>query len=391
MRRIKLVLCLVFVITIIFIGCEKKVETTLNPKVETQTSNLKVQDDNNQNQQGKVNEEVTYISKETVQSNNPQNVTEITNLKIEDDKNKNQEVEVNKVATDISKDIVESNDSKIVNGEINKQEDKTPEKYKKYLGYWQLNHRDFKYNDVIRGFSVPLEIVSVSNNIFSGSLSFRMTDSYHVNPTCAIKIKDEIKDNKVYFDFEERTFGSGYGVITLNDETVEVEIELKKTNENAPFSIEGRGIYKKIPEENLNITTIPKNLFSYLEFSKKEMISKLGKNYKIVTIDQKTFASSGYFYPEYGLTFEFEDEEGNYVSCITCNETVEINGARSKMNFNQIRQFLGEQDVMEIIDGRIPGKELKTYELFYKIYDVIIRFDSPSEDGKDSMLSISKS
>lgn len=391
MRRFNLVLCLVFVMIIAFTGCEKKAETTLNPKAETQTSSIKIQDDNNQNQQREVNEAVTNNSKEMVQSTNLKSVIETTNLKIEDDKNKNQEGEVKEVSTDISKDIVKSNSSKIVNDEINKQENKTPEEYKKYLGYWQLNHRDIKYNDVIRGFSVPLEIVSISNNIFSGSLSFRMTDSYHVNPGYTIKIQDEIKDSKVSFDFEDRTFGSGNGVITLDDDTIEVEIKLKEINENAPFSIEGRGVYTKIPEENLNTPTTPKKLFSYLEFHKKEMISELGKDYEIITIDHRAFKSTGYYYPKYGLTFDFIEGEENYVSRIICDETVDINGARAKMNFEQIQQYLGKGYVMEVMDERIPGKELKTYELFYRIYDTIIRFNSPYEDGKDSLLSISKS
>lgn len=355
MKRNKLVLFLVFIMIIGLVGCEKKVDTTFQSKVETQTSNIDIMDNKYQNQEKSVEEKVSE---------------EVTNIPLK---------------------MVQPNNTKIVNDEINKQENKTSNEFKEYLGYWQLNNRDIKYNDVIRGFSVPLEIVSINDNILCGSLSFRMTDNYHINPTCTIKFQNEIKDNRVYLNFEDRVFGSGYGVIALNDETIEVEIKLKEINDNAPFSIEGKGVYKKISDENLNITTVPKNLFSYLEFSKKEMISELGKDYKIVTINDSGFENIGCFYPKYGVTFVFEDDEGNYVSCITCNETVEINGAKSKMNFDQIQQYLGNQDVMEIIDERIPGKELKTYELFYKIYDTIIRFDSLSEDGKDSMLSISKS
>jgi hypothetical protein len=59
------------------------------------------------------------------------------------------------------------------------------------------------------------------------------------------------------------------------------------------------------------------------------------------------------------------------------------------MNFEQIQQYLGIGYIFEMNDERIPGKVIKTYELFYRIFDTTIRFDSPYEDGKDSMLIIS--
>lgn len=391
MNRLSLALCLVFVVIIGLIGCEKKADTAFPSKEETQTSNLKIEDESHQKQDGKANEVEINIPKEIVQSDNPQNAIEPTNVKIEDVKNQKQKGETKGVAADISKEIDESDNSKIVNDDINKEENQTPEEYKKYLGYWQLNDRDIKYNDVIRGFSPPLKIVSIRNNIFNVNLSFRMTDGYSENPSYTIKIQEEVEDNKINFEFQDRLFGSGYGVITLRDDNIEVKVKLKEVGENAPFSIEGSGVYKKIPEKNLTITTTPKELISYLEFNKKEMISELGKDYEIITIDHRAFKSTGYYYPKYGLTFEFEDEEGNYVSRIICDETVDINGAKAKMNFEQIQQYLGKGYVHEVIDERIPGKELKSYELIYKIYDTIIRFDSPYEDGKDSMLIISYS
>lgn len=390
MKRFKLVLCLVFVLFIVFIGCGKKVETTLDSKAAPQASKLIIEDDSNQNKDGEATEALTNISGEMVQSDNLKNVTEATNLKIKENNNQNQE-ELNEAAPDISKGIVEASNSEIVNDEPNKQENSTPEEYKKYLGYWQLSDRDIKYNDVIRGFSPPLEIVSISNNIFSGSLSFRMTDGYSANPSYTIKIQEEIKDNKVSFEFQSQSFGSGSGIIVLKDDTIEVEVKLKETSENALFSIEGSKVYKKIPEENLNIKTTPKDLFSYLRFSKKEMISELGKDYEIITIDDMAFKSTGYYYRKYGLTFDFIEGEENHVNRIILDETVDINGAKAKMNFEQIQQYLGKGYVFVVNDERIPGKELKTYQLFYKIYDTIIRFDSPYEDGKDSMLTISYS
>lgn len=351
MKRLSVVFCLVFVVIIGLIGCEKKADVSFHSKEETQISNIKTEDESHQKQEG----------------------------------------ETKGAAVDISKETDESHNSKTINDEINKEQNQTPEEYKKYLGYWQLNHRDLKYNDVIRGFSPPLEIVSISNNIFSGNLNFRMNDNYSMNPSFVIKIQEEIKDNKVSFEFEDKSFGSGHGVITLKDDTIEVEVKLNKISESEPFSIEGSWVYKKIPAENLIITTTPKALFSYLRFSKKEMISKLGKNYEIIANDNGGFKSTGYYYRKYGLTFEFIEGEENFVSLIVCDETVDINGAKAKMNFEQIQKYLGKGYVFEAIDGRIPGEELKTYELLYKIYNQIIRFSSPYEDGKDSTLTISYS
>lgn len=343
MKGFKLALCLVFIFILGLTGCDKKVEPVFKSEETPQTSSSKIEDSNYQKPEEKVNE------------------------------------------------AVQPSDTKAANIENNKHEKKEADKYKKYLGYWQLSDRDLKNNDVIRGFNVPLKITGISNIMLNGSLSFRMNDNYHMNPVCTIKLQEEIKDNKVSFDFNDRLFGSGNGVLTLNDETIEVEIKLKEKDENAPFSFEGRWVYKKIPGENLKITTIPKNLFSYLEFSKEEMISALGADYEIVAIDHRAFKTTGYFYPKYGLTFEFEDKEGNYISCISCDEIVEINGARAKMNFEQIQQYLGKQDVIKVIDERIPEEVVESYELFYRINNTSVRFDSPSEDGKDSVLTISGS
>ncbi|MDF2802918.1 MAG: hypothetical protein K0S61_2821 [Anaerocolumna sp.] len=391
MKRLNLVLFLVYIVIIGLIGCEKKADLVLPPKEETQTSNLKIEDENNQNQDEKVNEIEKNIPEEIVQSNNPQVATESTNVKIEDVKNQKQERETAEATADISEERDESGNSKIVNDEINKEDNQTPFEYKKYVGYWQLNHSDIKNNDVIRGFSPPLEIVSISNNIFSGSVSFRMTDGYSPAPSYTIKIQEEIKDNKVNFEFQDQSFGSGYGIITLKDDIIAVEVKLKEISKDAWFSIEGSRAYKKIPKENLNITTIPKDLFSYLRFSKKEMIRELGNGYKTVIIDHIDYKSTAYYYPKQGLTFDFTEGEENYVSRIICDEDIEINGARSNMNFEQIQQYLGIGYKFELNDERIPGKVIRAYELFYRIYDTTIRFDSPYEDGKDSKLIISYS
>jgi hypothetical protein len=381
MKRLNLVLCLVFLVAIGLIGCEKKTDAVLPPKEETQTSNLKIEDENHQKQDGN--------AEKIVQSDNPLAATESTNVKIEDVKK--QKGETMEATADTSEAGDEFDNSKIINDEINKQDNQTLVEYKKYLGYWQLNHSDIKNNDVIRGFSPPLEVVSISNNIFSGNLSFRMTDGYSANPSFTIKVQGEISDNKVNFEFRDMSFGSGHGLITLKDDTIEVVVKLEEKSENAMFSIEGSRFYKKIPEENLNITTVPKYLFSYLRFSKKEMLSKLGNDYKTDIIDHIDYKSTEYYYPKQGLTFVFIEGEENYISRIICNENIEINGARSKMNFEQIQQYLGKGYIFEVNDERIPGKELRTYELFYRIYDTIIRFNSPYEDGKDSMLIISYS
>ena len=391
MKKLNLALFLVFLVIFGLIGCERKADTVLPPKEETQTSNLKVEDKNPQEQDGKANEIETNIPEEIVQSDNPQVATGSTNVKVEDVKNQKQEGEAKEATADVSVEIDESDNLKIVNDEINKEDNQTPVEYKKYLGYWQLNDSDIKNNDVIRGFNAPLEIVSISNNIFSGSLRFRMTDGYSPTPTYTIKIQEEIKDNKVNFEFQDLSFGSGYGIITLKDEIIEVEVKLEEISENAWFSIEGSRVYKKIPEENLKITTIPKDLFRYLIFKKKEMISALGNDYKTVIIDHIDYKSTGYYYPKHGLTFDFIDGEENFVSRIICDETVDIKGAKAKMNFEQIQQYLGIGYIFEVNDERIPGKVKRTYELFYRIFNTTIRFDSPYEDGKDSMLIISYS
>lgn len=133
MKRLILALCVVFILSIGLIGCEQKVAAIDQAEIETQSSNPQIENSNNQKEEEKIKETATKEVEEAIPS---------VNLKT-------------------------------LNDGTSKETDKIPDKYKKYLGYWQLNNSDFKYNDVIRGFLAPLEIVSISNGVFKGNLTGR--------------------------------------------------------------------------------------------------------------------------------------------------------------------------------------------------------------------------
>ena len=130
-----------------------------------------------------------------------------------------------------------------------------------------------------------------------------------------------------------------------------------------------------------SVDTIPKDLFSYVVLTKKEVLNKLGMKYKIVQTGAEG-SYEGYEYESLGLTFVFE---AGKVAWIDCDEKVKISGAKTGMNFMQIFTKLGEA---KVVDTWFETEDNKAYKIEYIIQNCKVVFFSFNKDGTESELSI---
>lgn len=174
----------------------------------------------------------------------------------------------------------------------------------------------------------------------------------------------------------------GYKVSDIKNSNIanNTKKELVTDNNNLKQTVISQDVKKE------EIITNPKDLLSYVNLTKDEVIQKLGKNYEMGGIGDDV--SRGYYYPELGITFDFDDfyKKDNKVITINCNDKVEINGAKNGMKFEQIKQKLGPAKVDAIPEEL--SVHSKYYEINYEVKGAIITFASSFEDGTDSFLRI---
>lgn len=139
------------------------------------------------------------------------------------------------------------------------------------------------------------------------------------------------------------------------------------------------------------IITNPKDLFSYLDLTRDQIIKQLGSNYKEEIDSSEGGGGKVFYYKEIGIRIEFfnpaySGTDGNKVCGIDCDNKVSINGAATGMNFNEIMQKLGNAKITHIPYGE--GSDY--YEIKYRMDNVAIQFVSDKNDGSGALLSISK-
>lgn len=140
------------------------------------------------------------------------------------------------------------------------------------------------------------------------------------------------------------------------------------------------------PPKAPTITIVPNDLFSYFSLTRDQVIQKFGKTFETVDTGFEK-SCTGFYYKNAGLIFTFDDEENpnSKVAWIDCTQDIEINGAKSGMNFEQVQEKLGATQINEV---SIKGLSQKLYELNYVINDCLITFRSDYKDGKSAILNI---
>ncbi len=120
----------------------------------------------------------------------------------------------------------------------------------------------------------------------------------------------------------------------------------------------------------------------YLLMTKSQLIEELGDGYEEIETGAEGLIIA-YYYKELGLTFSFSDD--NEVVNVDCDKTVNINGARARMNFSQIQAVLGKRKIERYTVQTFESEEEEVYyEISYSIGNCLVYFRSFSEDGSDS-------
>lgn len=149
------------------------------------------------------------------------------------------------------------------------------------------------------------------------------------------------------------------------------------------------------PEENGLITASPeiinkkfdyKDVFKLIKLTKKEVEEILGTGFEEVATGPEG-TMMGYNYEDIGINlafYSFGDGEER-VEFIYLFGDANVNGAKSGMNFSEIKSKLGDTSVKNTF-VEIP--ENKAYELEYEIDNCILSFTSYQPDGENSSISI---
>jgi hypothetical protein len=158
-----------------------------------------------------------------------------------------------------------------------------------------------------------------------------------------------------------------------------------KTPDIAPVKIRN-----KYADQTQTVTN-PKNLFSYLNLTKEQIIKQLGNNYKEEILQKDSGDFPVLNYEDIGVRVRFWGDSSNgnddNVLSILCSSRVTINGASAGMNFKQVQEKLGPTKITHIYYPEVPEDY---YEVIYIINDVVLEFTSGKNDGSNSSLEILK-
>ncbi len=160
-------------------------------------------------------------------------------------------------------------------------------------------------------------------------------------------------------------------VVTESDETETIS------------SDEESGEAREVTEIIASETTVLKDIFDTIGMSAEEVEQKFGENYNTVYIDYDGYME-GFLYSDRGLTVSFG--ESGKVTHVYCTDKIEINGAKSGMNFSEIQEILGETSFIQTW-AEIPINT--AYKIEYNFNDRNVVFFSREKDGDNSIMCIS--
>ena len=154
----------------------------------------------------------------------------------------------------------------------------------------------------------------------------------------------------------------------VQDSTKTQQESTKRTNLVESSNNEGKS------SNNVDISKI-------INMTKADIIKELGGNYRVVPADVEG-SLEGFKYSDIGITIAFINDK---VHSIACDSSFEINGVKSGMSFNQIRQKLGD---VPTEDTFIETPDHKAYRISYSFDNYIMYFLSLDSEGNDASLTI---
>lgn len=129
-------------------------------------------------------------------------------------------------------------------------------------------------------------------------------------------------------------------------------------------------------------TAVIKDIFDAMGMSQDQVELKFGSGYKKVSVNYDGYME-GYLYSDKGITVAFGSD--GKVACVYCTDKIDINGAKSGMNFSQIQDKLGDT-VFHQTWAETPINA--AYEIKYTFDDRIVVFFSREKEGSNSIMSI---
>lgn len=125
------------------------------------------------------------------------------------------------------------------------------------------------------------------------------------------------------------------------------------------------------------------DLESYFDFTRGELVQKLGDEFEIVDSGVEGLLD-GYHYRELGFTLVFDTyNDAALLFWIECDvDKLELNGLKQDMSLYQIQKRLGKGNLKR--DTVQDGIDEYGYYLTYKIDKIILEFFSFAKDGRDS-------
>ena len=121
---------------------------------------------------------------------------------------------------------------------------------------------------------------------------------------------------------------------------------------------------------------------SFFDMTRIEIIELFGEEYELIGVGAEG-SFEGHYFESVGLIFSFEYDDT--IGFIVGTEDFQIRGARARMNFLQIQEFLGDA---KIIEGWWETPDNIAYSIEYLIEKSKYKFVSFELDGSDSMLHI---
>lgn len=133
-------------------------------------------------------------------------------------------------------------------------------------------------------------------------------------------------------------------------------------------------------ENNKRMETNPKDLFSYLDMTKEDIIKKLGNNYEMINHDD-------YSYKSVGLIFSINPNNSK-VNMIECYNNAEVFGTKAGMNYDQVIKIYSELNLKDKLTEEVYDDG---YGLIFinGEYTITYQFTS-AEDKSNCMILITK-
>lgn len=138
-----------------------------------------------------------------------------------------------------------------------------------------------------------------------------------------------------------------------------------------------------VKEITASETAALKDIFNTIGMTGEQVEQKYGKGYKRISVNYDGYME-GFLYSDNGFTVAFENN--GTVKHVYCTDKIDINGAKSGMDFSQIQEILGEASV---IQTWVETPINTAYKIEYSFNGRTVVFFSRQKEGNDSIMCIS--